>query len=458
MMDQLTNWKSSLFRKMEHSMMYTTIKNTKKYQPVASRLVRPTKKNTKYKTPNEITLEQDNVKIMNKNHKNTKKCQPAARDAPDLIQTECIPDRGLARPTKKNIKEKNQNEITLEWKNKNTSVKNKMKNDKNTKKCQPAARDAPDLIQTECIPDRGLARPNKKNNKKKNSNKMKCDRFDGITTKNYRKNGKIKEKKCQPAARDAPDLIQTECIPDRGLARPQKKSTERKNYKNTKKRKKSQNDIKEARIGLKWKLVLLILFGRILLGYSQPRNVISSEKVSIMKETEVLKFMNWLGTTMILVGWKRRKLRLKHKVANKLQKMINGNISGGLKIIHWNLGGKKWENKRDEIELLLEDIKPDLCYITEANLYNNLEEHEFNIQDHYLVFPNTMLQLGYARIMLIVRNGITVTKLDKLMSNNVSTIWVKIGTGKKSAIQVGGGCTENFNTWETKEICLDWNY
>ena len=84
---------------------------------------------------------------------------------------------------------------------------------------------------------------------------MKFARFDESSTKNYRKNGKIKVKKCQPAARDAPDLIQTECIPDRGLARPQKKSTERKNYKITKKRKKSQNNIKEVRIRFKMETV-----------------------------------------------------------------------------------------------------------------------------------------------------------------------------------------------------------
>ena len=32
----------------------------------------------------------------------TKKCQSAARDTPDLIQTECVPDSGLARQIKKN--------------------------------------------------------------------------------------------------------------------------------------------------------------------------------------------------------------------------------------------------------------------------------------------------------------------------------------------------------------------
>ena len=39
------------------------------------------------------------MKLSNVKHYNkTKKCQPAARDTTDLIQTAGVPDRGLARP------------------------------------------------------------------------------------------------------------------------------------------------------------------------------------------------------------------------------------------------------------------------------------------------------------------------------------------------------------------------
>ena len=41
----------------------------------------------------------------------------------------------------------------------------------------------------------------------------------------------LKTKQCQPAASDTPDLIQTECVTDSGLACP-KKLTEHKIYKN----------------------------------------------------------------------------------------------------------------------------------------------------------------------------------------------------------------------------------
>ena len=170
MMENSIKLKGSQYSKTIHSMI-TTQKKLKKFQPVASRLERPTKKNIKMKTPKEITLECKGHSTTPK--EKTKKYQPVASR--------------LVRPIKKNIKKKNTNEITLDQIKENTT-------DKNTKKCQPAARDAPDLIQTECIPDRGLARPNKKINKKKNSNKMKFARFDS-STRNYRKNGKKKSKK-----------------------------------------------------------------------------------------------------------------------------------------------------------------------------------------------------------------------------------------------------------------------
>ena len=138
-------------------------------------------------------------------NKKRKKCQPAARDTPDLIQTECVPDSGLTRQKNKlNEKIKIQNvkylpNVTFARKHKHTKLtkelvapnkkyckmttltektrmmtlstlkKQKMTNvismmfchfkiKRKTEKCQPAARDTPDLIQTECVPDSGLTR------------------------------------------------------------------------------------------------------------------------------------------------------------------------------------------------------------------------------------------------------------------------------------------------------------
>ena len=49
-----------------------------------------------------------------------------------------------------------------------------------------------------------------------------------------------------------------------------------------------------------------------------------------------------------------------------------------------------------------------------------------------------MQSLGHARILLLVRNVITITKLDQYMDQRTATIWVRIGNGKNNSVVVGG--------------------
>ena len=61
-----------------------------------------------------------------------------------------------------------------------------------TKKCQPAARDTTDLIQTVGVPDRGLARPQIKISERKKLNpKMKIRAGKSVLEKCYKKNKKV---------------------------------------------------------------------------------------------------------------------------------------------------------------------------------------------------------------------------------------------------------------------------
>ena len=69
---------------------------------------------------------------------------------------------------------------------------------------------------------------------------------------------------------------------------------------------------------------------------------------------------------------------ISNKVRNRIVKARNGNIESKnhLKIIHWNAGSRLWANKLGEIENLLLDLKPDVCYISEANLWGDLQPEE----------------------------------------------------------------------------------
>ena len=128
------------------------------------------------------------------------------------------------------------------------------------------------------------------------------------------------------------------------------------------------------------------------------------------------------------------------KMRNKNQKIKNGNrvYQSKLKILHWNLGSRQWKNKIEDIELLLSEYKPDLCYVSEANMWNNLEPHERELEGHSLILPNTMSTLQHARLVLIVKDGIEVTVLNQFMDKDIASIWVMVGTPGKKSLRVGG--------------------
>ena len=137
--------------------------------------------------------------------------------------------------------------------------------------------------------------------------------------------------------------------------------------------------------------------------------------------------------------WRQDRIRLSGKLINRMIRSINGNISGcNLKIIHWNGGGRKWENKLLELECLVEEYRPDLYYISEANLWVGLEDVDMDIQGYTLHLPNTMKSLGHARLALLVKNDINVEIISEKNDTEAAMVWVKIGHGRKNSLLVGG--------------------
>ena len=137
-------------------------------------------------------------------------------------------------------------------------------------------------------------------------------------------------------------------------------------------------------------------------------------------------------------NWNKTRILISHRNWNRRQKAMNGNRNNCLKVVQWNMGAKLWKNKLDEIELALSEHKPDLCFISEANLWAGAEPHEMEIQGHNIIMPNTMETLLHARIILLVREGIEVEKLDNLMDDQVATIWVRVGQNRRQSINIGG--------------------
>ena len=60
------------------------------------------------------------------------------------------------------------------------------------------------------------------------------------------------------------------------------------------------------------------------------------------------------------------------------------------------------------------------------------------IPGYDLTLPNTMRKLGHARIVLLSKIHLNVTKLNQYMDEDIATIWVRVGASKKSSVVVGG--------------------
>ena len=209
-----------------------------------------------------------------------------------------------------------------------------------------------------------------------------------------------------------PDLIKTERVADSELARP-KKSNKIKKYK------KSQ-ELK----GVKLYVLLWLLMWKDL--NSGPTIPVDSEcKLAVTPSPPIsnweLKFNpdynlgldipNWKSKEKLPTGWKFSLHKDTHKKLNKRQEIQNGNIT---------------------------EHKPDLCFISEANLWEGTAPHEMNIIGHRIMLPNTMGNYRHARIVLLIRDGINVVKLNQFMYCHTATIWVKIGQSKNNCIRVWG--------------------
>ena len=130
---------------------------------------------------------------------------------------------------------------------------------------------------------------------------------------------------------------------------------------------------------------------------------------------------------------------LSNKQRNKICKCYNGNgkIRQNLTVIHWNMGSRGWINKKEEIELVILQHHPDIYIITEANMKGTLSEEERDIPGYYQVLPRTIEARSLVRIVMLVKEGVEVETLKNLMTDDVASIWVKVGTKGRRPITIG---------------------
>ena len=126
------------------------------------------------------------------------------------------------------------------------------------------------------------------------------------------------------------------------------------------------------------------------------------------------------------------------KIRNKKVKMMNGNINKTIKVVHWNLGSRYWNNKLEDIQHLVDEMNPDLAYISEANLFAGLALHLRQIEGYHLVYTKAMDFFGYSCLILLVKQGFQVKIMEDWMEEEVASIWTKIARRGCKGVYIGG--------------------
>ena len=93
---------------------------------------------------------------------------------------------------------------------------------------------------------------------------------------------------------------------------------------------------------------------------------------------------------------------------------------------HWNLGSKKWTNKRNQIQAFVDTDNPDVMFISEANLDELTPPHESLIVGYDITLPKTVMVNGTARLVMLTKVNLEFDLMDNLMDDTVSSIWIRI--------------------------------
>ena len=114
-----------------------------------------------------------------------------------------------------------------------------------------------------------------------------------------------------------------------------------------------------------------------------------------------------------------------NKIRNNKIKQSNGNGKHSIIVAHWNLGSKAWKKKVNTIQDIVDRKKPDLLFISEANLYENTPNHESEITGYTIHKPKTALVFKMSRIILLARENLEIALESQLMNDKIASIWVK---------------------------------
>ena len=124
---------------------------------------------------------------------------------------------------------------------------------------------------------------------------------------------------------------------------------------------------------------------------------------------------------------------------NFLARYKHGNKRGaGLKLCHWNKGAALLHNRTTEIEQLINEYKPHILGISEANFHSNHSLEDVQINNYTLYLADTLNnpQLNISRVAVYVHKDVVVKVRNDLMTDSFSSIWLEVGLKRQKKFLV----------------------
>ena len=66
-------------------------------------------------------------------------------------------------------------------------------------------------------------------------------------------------------------------------------------------------------------------------------------------------------------------------------------------------------------------MNPDVCYISEANIYNGVPDYLCSIEGYTLMRAKTVRTLGYSRLVMLTKEGLQYRLEEDRMEEDISS-------------------------------------
>ena len=117
------------------------------------------------------------------------------------------------------------------------------------------------------------------------------------------------------------------------------------------------------------------------------------------------------------------------KEMNKDEHMKNGNKEKGMKISHWNMGNTHLPNKMREIERIIQQERPSILGISEANMKENQDLEKVTVQGYKLfTCKHNENSTGIKRLVVYAKEGLNIRIREDLMDESFCSIWLEVMT------------------------------